>query len=341
MIRSVVKAISKPLPFGFIKSLVKPSLVAPFYHTVSDKQPLHLASLYRVYTPDQFQKHLLFYLKHFEPISAIDVPMVLSGQRKLKKTAILLSFDDGFSEIYSVVEPILSKYSVPATFFVNPNFVDNKDMLFRCKLSLIANHFSATSSRILFDAVSSLTDKKITNEQQAKKVILSLGYNQVEQIHGLATDVGVDFSDYLQRHKPYLTLSQLLALGKKGYTLGGHSLSHPLFSEIPLEVQIAEIQQSVDWVQNNIPNQPKLFAFPFTSYGADKQLYQHFIGNNPKLDLMVGTSGYKPTANSRFVHRIPVENCISGAKGQIKAELLYYLGKKLIAKHTDTLGAMV
>jgi len=338
MTRSVVKAISKPLPFGLIKSMVKPSLVAPFYHTVSDRLPLHLASLYRVFTPEQFQKHLLFYLKHFEPISAIDVPMVLSGQRKLKKAAIFLSFDDGFSEIHSVVEPILSKYSVPATFFVNPYFVDNKDMLFRCKLSLIANHFSATSSTNLFDAISRLTDKKITNEQQATKAILSLGYNQVDQIHSIATEVGIDFSDYLQKHKPYLTLSQLLDLSKKGYTIGGHSLSHPLFSEIPFERQIAEIQQSVDWVQSSIPNQPRLFAFPFTSFGADKRLYQHFIGNNPKLDLMVGTSGYKPTANSRFVHRIPMENCNLGAKGQLKSELFYYLAKKLVGKHTDKLG---
>jgi hypothetical protein len=112
-----------------------------------------------------------------------------------------------------------------------------------------------------------------------------------------------------------------------------------LFSALLFEEQLNEVQQSVDWVQQNIPNQPKLFAFPFTSHGVDGRIFKHFIDSNePKIDLMVGTSGYKPTHNSRFLHRIPMEMSLVSAKARLKSELFYYLAKALVGKHNDKLG---
>lgn len=340
MIRGLSHSIAQLFPYKVLHGMVRPRIVAPFYHTVSNLAPLHIASLYPVYTPEQFERHLEFLLKHFEPIVSTDVPLILSGKKKSKKPALFLSFDDGFKEIVTIVEPILSKRGIPATFFVSPNFVDNRDMLFRCKLSLIESRLSDFKDKsLLTEVLGNITGKRNIGANQIKNIIYGLGHNDSDSIDSIANAVGVNFTEYLKTEQPYLTLNQILTLSSKGYTIGAHSLTHPLFAELTFEQQISEVQQSVDWVQQNIPNQPKLFAFPFTSHGVDGRIFKHFIDSNePKIDLMVGTSGYKPTHNNRFLHRIPMEMSLVSAKSRLKSELFYYLAKALVGKHNDKLG---
>lgn len=340
MIREFSHSIAQLFPYRVLHGLVKPKIVAPFYHTVANVFPLHVASLYPVYTPEQFEQHLEFLLKHFEPTIPADVPLILSGKKKLAKPALFLSFDDGFKEVTTIVEPILSKKGIPATFFVNPNFIDNRDLLYRCKLSLIDNRLSVfKDKKSLVEILRNNTGIQSIGVEQIKEVLFSLGHNDSSTIDLIANAVGLNFTEYLDKHQPYLTLNQILTLSSKGYTIGAHSLTHSLFSELSFEQQLIEVQQSVDWVQQNIPNQPKLFAFPFTSHGVDGRIYKHFIdGANPKIDLMVGTSGYKPTNNYRFLHRIPMEVNVVTAKVRLKSELFYYLAKGLVGKHKDELG---
>ncbi|RXM60445.1 polysaccharide deacetylase family protein, partial [Chryseobacterium sp. CH1] len=62
-----------------------------------------------------------------------------SGHFKPKKKIALLTFDDGFREFYDVVAPILERKGIYACNFVNPAFIDNEEMMFRCKSSLLAD----------------------------------------------------------------------------------------------------------------------------------------------------------------------------------------------------------
>jgi hypothetical protein len=61
----------------------------------------------------------------------------MSGNFKPAKKIALLTFDDGFREFYDTVAPVLERKGIYACNFVNPAFIDNKDMMFRCKASLL------------------------------------------------------------------------------------------------------------------------------------------------------------------------------------------------------------
>jgi peptidoglycan/xylan/chitin deacetylase (PgdA/CDA1 family) len=123
-----------------------------------------------------------------------------------------------------------------------------------------------------------------------------------------------------------------------GFTIGAHSQTHPNFVDISFNQQISEVEESITWIQNNIPNQPKLFAFPFTNFGLSKEFYSHFLVNEPNsLDMMFGTAGLKPTNSSKLVHRIPMEVQGHRAKQIIKGEFFYYLAKSLVGKHKEYL----
>lgn len=213
-------------------------------------------------------------------------------------------------------------------------------MLYRCKVALLADELKEDKeSDTVINAIEEITGQRIA-DSEARKFIWNLKQEDDKLIEGLASFLGIDFNQYLHDIGPYMTLEQLAELSKKGYTIGAHSMDHSLFSEISLEEQIRQVEQSVEWVQQSIPNQPKVFAFPFTNHGVDRKLYDYFIDpETPRLDFMFGTAGHKPTDSARFLHRIPMETSLIDAKKRLKGEFFYYIAKGLAGKQKEILYA--
>ncbi|MFA5648365.1 MAG: polysaccharide deacetylase family protein [Bacteroidales bacterium] len=333
MIRRFTKAISIACPTKTLIRTVKPDIVSVFYHTISNKPLPHLKHLYPVLTPKQFTQDLEFLLKHFTPININDL-VGESKSSKRKKPALLLSFDDGFREVFTEALHILKSKSIPATVFINPYFVDNKDMLYRCKVSLLIEKLTSLADVPKTPSIPLNLQK--TTKHNLIKWLKTLNHTNTIQIEDLANGLGVNFSEYLSTHKPYLNLNQLQKMANDGFTIGAHSLNHPNFAHLTASEQIAQAEQSMKWVSDNIPNQPKLFAFPFSSDGVSTIFFKHLIQYpSDKCDIIFGTSGYKPTNSPKFMHRIPMEEKNRTAQQIMKSELLYFLIKKLVNRHKD------
>lgn len=67
-----------------------------------------------------------------------DVPDILSGKVVAAPKSIVLTFDDGYEDFYSVVYPILKKYQAKATIYVINNFVNRKGFLTDSELQELA-----------------------------------------------------------------------------------------------------------------------------------------------------------------------------------------------------------
>lgn len=85
------------------------------YHMVD---PRFSTGLTRV-TPKQFDQQLSLLIKHGFRIVTISDYFQSDDDTKL----IALTFDDGYESVYEYALPILKKYDVPATVFVNPAFM--------------------------------------------------------------------------------------------------------------------------------------------------------------------------------------------------------------------------
>src|SRR5579872_2930270 len=125
------------LPAGLLKKIVQPGTLFPYHHLVDDGDVLHVKHLYTYKNRKQFQEDLDHLLKHLQPVSAEAVAAAVLGGRSLPRNAFLLTFDDGFRQVYDTIAPILSAKGVPAIFFVNPAFLDNRVLFYRCKISLV------------------------------------------------------------------------------------------------------------------------------------------------------------------------------------------------------------
>lgn len=255
-------------------------VLLPFYHVVSNTERPHYSHLYPIKSAEEFEQDLDLILEHFKPIGLKELIELKQGKIKPEKNVFHLTFDDGLQELYTTVAPILKKKKVPATFFINTEFLDNKAMFYRFKASILADVYAANGA--------------LDMEHSAEK--------DMEELLGM---LGFSVSDYLNVQQPYLTSNQVNELIQDGFTIGAHSKSHPLYKNLSLKEQLDETMGSVDELVRKFNLNYRVFSFPFTDVGVSKDFYKTV---NAKLDLTFGTAGVKKDIDTINLQRIPMES---------------------------------
>ena len=282
----------------------KIQLINIFYHTVSDEYLPHISPLYKFKNTKEFEQDLDFLLKHFQPVSVEDVLLHTQHKKRIEQPSFHLSFDDGLREIYEIVMPVLRRKGIPATVFVNSDFVDNRDLFFRNKAALI-----------------------IDKNKSIKTEILKIKYPERKLLDDWAQKLNIDFCDFLQKQQPYLTSEQLKTLQKNGFTIGAHSENHPNYNLISEQEQIEQTVNSCAFVKQNFAMKRSFFAFPFSAKGVNESFFEQIYNN---VDLTFGVSGIGNSYNGKHIDRIDMENYGKNAKHCIHRAYLTKILKQWI-----------
>lgn len=312
-----------------LSQLTQQKLVFPFYHAVANEIPLHLKHLYSVRSRELFKSDLRFFLSSYK---ALSINRISDTQKKNK--GFCITFDDGLREFKEIAWPILKEVDIPVVLFVNPAFVDNNDLFYRFKASLLIEHLSETES-VDLKTVGTKLNQEFLSVEELVAWINAVKYGYRNSLDKLAHILDIDFNDYLDKHQPYLTLDELKELQSEGVHIGAHSMDHPLFNQLSMHDQLKQIKESVNWINSNFDQDLSAFSFPFTDFGLKKELFDQ-IYNHPefKLDLTFGTAGIKREKFPEHIQRIPMENNLKSAKQILLGEYLYYLAKVPLLKNT-------
>ena len=100
-----------------------PAVPVVYFHSVGPKNPLWIRNFLTLEL-EYFEEQLKIFSKYFKVISLNDYWEILNGRRQHIKNSIVITFDDGYLDNWLWAFPLLKKYSLPATIFVSPEFVD-------------------------------------------------------------------------------------------------------------------------------------------------------------------------------------------------------------------------
>jgi peptidoglycan/xylan/chitin deacetylase (PgdA/CDA1 family) len=241
-------------------------ILFPFGHIVSDCVPSHVRRLYRVPTIDKFKSDLDVLCDRYQPLEPSDLERItrLDGHKE-RARYFLLSFDDGMREIYDVIAPILLDKGIRAIFFLNSATVDNAQLMWRHKVSLLIERSRELPGRVPPQLC-------IGQAKSVPEALNGLRFADAHLLDEIARFYDFDFNEYLQNVKPYLLRSQILELARAGFEFGGHSETHPCFNEIALEDQKKQVSGSVLAIRAlGLPC--RYFAFPFHDEGVSASLF--------------------------------------------------------------------
>ena len=316
------------LSLKFLMKLVDKKYIHVFYHFVKDDKNDLVNNLYQVKNKIQFQEDLVFLKNNLTALNIYNF-----NKYNKENHGFLISFDDGLSNFYKVVVPILIAENLTAINFLNSDFIGNKDLFYRYKVNLLLNEFLNKTfpevqqqqlTKLL--EIDSFTKKKIINflkQATIKNVLI---------IDEIAKILDFSFDDFLRESQPYLTKFQISKLQSKGFCFGAHSKTHPRFSEISLNEQIRETIESVITIKKQFNLRDNFFSFPFSDDGVSKRFFKEI---EDKDIITFGSSGLKDEGLKKHYQRIQMEykNRVYSNETIIKGELIYYFFKKLLSKH--------
>lgn len=261
-----------PLPIAELAAALEPFL--PTYHLVTDGEEVaHTRHLYRHRCARQFEADLDLLLQAFSPISLDTLVEHFEKGVALPRRSMLLSFDDGLRQQFEIAAPILRRKGVPATFFITRDFVDNAALFYRFKASLLIDALTAVDERRLWRIGSRLQLPR-PDRAQCVGAILRVSYARRALLDELAAILELDLDEYLARQRPFMTVGQISSLVAAGFTVGAHSLDHPHYAELPLQEQLRQTRESVDFVRSTFAAGAAAFAFPFSDNGVGRAFFE-------------------------------------------------------------------
>lgn len=309
-------------------------LIVPVYHVISDTRLPHIAHLYPCKDTAAFESDLDFLLKYYRPVDVHSVTDHYLGRRAMEGNAFLLTFDDGLREFHDIIAPVLLRKGIPAVCFCNTAFIDNRDLFFRYKASLLIDRIDSDTQLLRRPEVKGGFQTLFHAEaSQYRQALLRVGYAQRRALDDFAVLIGVDIPAFLKTQQPYLTRAQIGDLQSRGFVFGAHSEDHPEYRYIPLDEQLKQTTASLAWMREHCNTTESLFAFPFTDYGVTTTFFQALAATDYPPALTFGCAGLKRDSVAGNVQRIPLEVAGSSARQILGAEYLYYLLKALIGKN--------
>jgi peptidoglycan/xylan/chitin deacetylase (PgdA/CDA1 family) len=329
--QKIIPHIFSKIPLPALRKLTRTRFIVPYYHVISDEELMHVKYLYKYKTIKQFNDDLDFLLKNFSPVSLKDILDYCKKAGSLPQNPMLLTFDDGFREMHDVIAPILLRKGVSATFFVNSDFIDNRELCYQHKTSILVECLQSASPNLM-KRIGELLHVRILRFEDIKNGLLSIKYQERTIIDKIAALMDIGFDDYLATNKPYLTSEQISQLIRNGFSIGGHSKDHPLYSSLTFEDQLRQTQESVGFVKEKFSLNYGAFAFPHSDSNISYDFFNEIYGSE-LVDISFGTSGIISDTIDNNIQRFSLEKPLMPAK-EIVA---YQFARKVyrIMKGTD------
>ena len=193
------------------------------------------------------------------------IELLQKGQ--LPPRSVVITFDDGYANNYTLALPILIKWDMPATFFIASGYLDGGIMwndsiiesLRRTEYeSIELLHSDGYPAELVGIYDLSTQNKKIA---AATKLRLGIKYldlaHRAEQVEKLLEITGVTPPEDIM-----LTSEQVKEMSLAGMDIGGHTLSHPILTTLSLEQAKEQICKDKDNLQQIVGEHISHFAYP-------------------------------------------------------------------------------
>jgi len=232
------------------------------FHRVADDKPYPWMPLGSI-SLGEFENRISYICSKYKLLTLQELAdRILMGE-PLLQDSMVLTFDDGYKDMYSNAYPILRKYGAPATVFLTTGHIGTGELFWWDKIGYVI--YNSRLDRIQLNGVSHSLG---TIEEKSKTLDILLAEADTGSedqkkmlINNLATAGGVKIPDGLGEELT-LSWSEIRTMSNDGIDFGAHTVTHPILTRVSLEQAKSEIFQSKVEIENRLNKQVTTFAYP-------------------------------------------------------------------------------
>ena len=217
-------------------------------------------------SPESFARQMDHVARHYRGVGMPEVLDAVRSNVPLPERSVLITFDDAYADFAEIAWPILKQFRLPATLFVPTAYPDHPELTFWWDRLYQA---FATSTRTVLPE-SPLGPLPLENTAQRRRSLLAMIRHVPTMPHdaaiGLVDAVCAQLVDRPSSHASVLSWNQLRQLANDGVTLGSHTRTHPIMTQIsPIQIR-EEIKESQQDLLREIGFALPIFCYPNGNY---------------------------------------------------------------------------
>ena len=230
-------------------------------------------------TPDYLERLIVDKISQgfrFVDLDAFVAAVEGSGR---EKRLVHITFDDGFSDVFTYAYPIFIKFAIPFTYYITTDMPDGRADLWWLQLEQTAD-----GNQKLFE--------------ELLKKIYGRGKDIAATMHELTNSV----PDSSLCEELCITWEQLKTMVSEGLcTIGSHGVSHSAMSLLTREKAIMELRASKTRLAEMLGVEVRHYSYPHSLYSTATN---ELVWEAGYQTAVVGYGGYtRSEKNKRFFYR--------------------------------------
>lgn len=212
----------------------------------------------------QFEMQMKFLREHFRLLSLGQMCEELKNPAA-HENGVVVTFDDGYSDLHTYALPILRKYEIPATVYLTADCIETGEVAWYDRLFLALQ--AATGDALEIPFAGGVRVELGTPQQRIED-----GVQIVSLLRRTPVAERMRFCAALEEHVNLpadklsgrmLTWKQVHEMRSAGIFFGSHTLSHPVLSQLPAEDVHKELREARSILEERLGEPVLDFAFPF------------------------------------------------------------------------------
>lgn len=233
-------AVATGLPAARLRRRRWAGVLVVSYHAIKPAAGVPMAFDGLHVTAAQFEAHCAVFADLCHPISLADWRAHRDGSRALPPRPVLVTFDDGYRSVAETAVPILERHGVPATMFL-------------CTGPIVSGE------RFWYDSLA------LREGEAVVEALKAADYDRWRTV----TEGCREAAPPGDPHAPMDAETVARLARHPRIEFGAHTVSHPMLARAPVEVQRAEVRESVRAVAEWTGRPVTTFSYPNGRDGVD------------------------------------------------------------------------
>jgi peptidoglycan/xylan/chitin deacetylase (PgdA/CDA1 family) len=213
-------------------------------------------------TREGFARQMEHLTRFYQVVSMPEVLQAFEKGTPLPKRAVLITFDDAYADFVDIAWPILQQFRLPATLFVPTAYPDHPERVFwwdRLYQAFAASPRAEINVPRLGQLSLHAADQKRRSLRMVQNHVTTIPHCEAMR---LVDSLCAERGPRSVQGGSVLTWKQLRELSSEGLTLGSHTRTHPLMTQITPERMREEVQGSLEDLQREIGTCLPIFCYP-------------------------------------------------------------------------------
>lgn len=283
---------------------MKEKLTIVMYHYVRNIQKSRYPGI-KGLEYNLFKQQIAYLMKHYNIIRMEELLAYYDNNYELPDNPMLLTFDDGYSDHFNYVYPVLKNWNIQGSFFISGKTISQKEMLDANKIQYILA--CADNEQLFKELLSQLdiyrnyyyeypsNEELITKYAVAKrfdcaktvfiKVILQRALSSMTRrmiLDNLFKKYVTPSEDILAKEL-YLSVDQIKCMRQSGMFIGIHGYEHEWYSNMTEREAKIDLDKSLNVLDGLITPDCFVMNYPYGSY--NENVIRYLRKNNCKIGL--------------------------------------------------------